>query len=180
MNDLLRQIKQDFFSFRNGIVADKLRRSGDCHEFIMGCQIADITAIVQRYPSSVELADELWREVKHRECRLAAVMLHPKDALPCEKAMRWIDDVGTYEMADILCLKLLKHQDYALSLWESLASDEFPMRQYVGLRLLLNLLCANKIQPQERMRDIIMKCPPLSPDYILLKNRLLEDFDGQD
>ena len=177
MNDLLRQIKQDFFAYRNGIVADMLRKSGDPHEFIMGCQIADINSISQRYPTSVDLADALWQEEKHRECRLASIMIHPKNEFPRDKAMRWINKVETCEIADILCHRLLKHQPYATLLWETLANDESEMKRYVGFRLLLNLICAGIVQPHEKMRDIIMTCPPLSQDFIQLQKRLLEELD---
>ena len=42
---MLQEIKKEFFAHRNGVVADTLRRAGDPHSMIMGCQFADVVAI---------------------------------------------------------------------------------------------------------------------------------------
>ena len=42
-----REIRREFFAFRNGIVADKLRKAGDPHPVMMGCLLVDVQAITQ-------------------------------------------------------------------------------------------------------------------------------------
>ena len=43
----LQSIKKDFFVFRNGIVADTLRKAGMPHKVIFGLQIPQIAAIAK-------------------------------------------------------------------------------------------------------------------------------------
>ena len=45
IQETLRGIRKEFFAFRNGIVADKLRKAGDPHSMIMGCLLVDISGI---------------------------------------------------------------------------------------------------------------------------------------
>ena len=43
--EMMQSLRQAFFAYRNGIVADALRREGDPHQLIMGCQLADLMHI---------------------------------------------------------------------------------------------------------------------------------------
>ena len=65
--EILRDIHKEFFAFRNGIIADKLRKANDPHPVIMGCLLTDIVTITRGMKDSiadddrlVALAEELW------------------------------------------------------------------------------------------------------------------------
>ena len=47
-NEYLKVIRKEFFAFRNGIIANKLRDAGDPHAIIMGCLLVDIVGITSR------------------------------------------------------------------------------------------------------------------------------------
>ena len=95
--EILRDIRKEFFAFRNGIIADKLRKANDPHPVIMGCLLTDIVTITRGMKDSiadddrlVTLAEELWSDTNSRECRLAdgsdeLVRLLISDAKPLVK-----------------------------------------------------------------------------------------------
>ena len=161
-NNLSREIRKEFFAFRNGIVADKLRKAGDPHTMIMGCLLVDVQAIVQRQREAIDdaqtlkaLALELWNDTNSRECRLAAPMLYPAELMTLEQALQWCLSVETIEVADNLCHKLLRHIAEADALFRQLIADERPLVKYTGYRLLLNLLLLGKVQPSVSLRTIV-------------------------
>ncbi len=161
-NNLSREIRKEFFAFRNGIVADKLRKAGDPHTMIMGCLLVDVQAIVQRQREAIDdaqtlkaLALELWNDTNSRECRLAAPMLYPAELMTLEQALQWCLSVETIEVADNLCHKLLRHIAEADALFRQLIADERPLVKYTGYRLLLNLLLMGKVQPNASLRTIV-------------------------
>jgi len=162
INDRIREIRKEFFAFRNGIVADKLRKAGDPHGMIMGCLLVDITGIAQRTRETVDskeqlaaIASELWSDTNSRECRLAAPMLYPAEEMSQELAMQWCENVETMEVADNLCHKLLRHINDADALFRQLIAQDSPLVKYTGYRLLLNLLLLGKVQPTASLKAIV-------------------------
>ena len=162
IQDTLREIRKEFFAFRNGIVADKLRKAGDPHSMIMGCLLVDVVGIAQRARETVgdkgqltAVASELWSDTNSRECRLAAPMLYPAEAMNLEQALQWCRNVETVEIADNLCHKLLRHINDANALFRQLIAQDKPLVKYTGYRLLLNLLMLGKVQPSASLRTIV-------------------------
>ena len=162
IQEILREIRKEFFAFRNGIVADKLRKAGDPHGMIMGCLLVDVSAIAQRFRETINdaedlkaVAQELWDATNSRECRLAAPMLYPAEKMTLELAMQWCQTVETVEVADNLCHKLLRHISDADTLFRQLIAQEKPLIKYTGYRLLLNLLLLGKAQPSIQLKAII-------------------------
>lgn len=161
-NNNTREIRKEFFAFRNGIVADKLRKAGDPHSMIMGCLLVDISGIAARFREAIgdneqltALANELWSDTNLRECRLAAPMLYPAEAMNMELAMQWCENVETIEVADNLCHKLLRHIPEANALFRRLIASDTPLVKYTGYRLLLNLLMLGKVQPSPSLKAIV-------------------------
>lgn len=161
VQDHIRDIRKEFFAFRNGIVADKLRKAGDPHTMIMGCLLVDMTAIARRIGEGLDentratVAGELWDDTNSRECRLAAPMLYPAELMTVELALQWSQTIETVEVADNLCHKLLRHIDGSDALFRQLIVDERPLVKYTGYRLLLNLLLTGKVQPSAPLRAIV-------------------------
>ena len=97
-NNTAREIRKEFFAYRNGIIADKLRHAGDPHSMIMGCLLVDVTAIAQRTREALgdearlqALAQELWADTNSRECRLAAPMLYPAPLILLDEPFKGLD-----------------------------------------------------------------------------------------
>ena len=154
---MIQEIKKEFFAYRNGIIAEQLRAAGDPHTMIMGCQLADVIAIAEHYEKSAELAQALWNDVNHRECRMAATMLYPTENFDIETAVAWCQSVESVEIADVLCHRLLRHLPYAKVLWEQLIACDKKLVRYTAWRLLLNLLIMNRIEESDELCSIVDK-----------------------
>ena len=154
---MLQSIRKEFFAYRNGVVAEQLRAAGDPHQVIMGCQLSDVIAIAGRYEKDVQLAQSLWDDINHRECRLAAPMLYPVEEFEMKTAIAWCESVESEEVADVLCHRLLRHLKYAPKLWEQLRSSDNNFVKYTAYRLLLNLLLMNRIVKTVELRTIVEK-----------------------
>ncbi len=162
IKDNSREMRKEFFAFRNGIVADKLRKAGDPHPVMMGCLLVDIQAIAQRHRQAISdkgqlatLAQELWEDTKSRECRLAAPMLYPPEMMTLEEARQWCSTVETVEVADNMCHKLLRHIPEADALFRQLIAHDSPLVKYTGYRLMLNLIMTGRVQPTEQLQTIV-------------------------
>lgn len=162
IQDILREIRKEFFAFRNGIIADKLRKAGDPHSMIMGCLLVDVIAIAQRSRQAINdeenlaaIAQELWNDTNSRECRLAAPMLYPIRLMTNDMARQWCETVETVEVADNLCHKLLRQLPDAGSLFRQLIGDEHPLVKYTGYRLMLNLLLLGKEPSSATLKTIV-------------------------
>ncbi len=160
--DTLRGIRKEFFAYRNGIVAERLRAAGDPHSMIMGCLLADIVAIAQRYRAEITdndtraaVAEALWDDTRSRECRLAAPMIFPAEIMPLETALQWCTTVESVEVADNLCHKLLRRLPDGERLFQALIACEEPMAKYTGFRLLNNLLMLGKVQATPALRATV-------------------------
>ena len=182
IQDTLRGIRKEFFAFRNGIVADKLRKAGDPHGMIMGCLLVDVSAIAQRCREAISdvedlkaIAQELWNDTNFRECRLAAPMLYPAEEMTLDLAVQWCQTVETVEVADNLCHKLLRHIADADSLFRQLIVEDQPLLKYTGYRLLLNLLLLNKVQPTIQLKAFVKTERAQGPLAGLLKD-ILDEF----
>ncbi len=154
---MIQEVKKEFFAYRNGIIAEQLRAAGDPHTMIMGCQLTDVIAIAEHYEKSAELAQALWNDVNHRECRMAATMLYPTEDFDIETAVAWCQSVESVEIADVLCHRLLRHLPYALELWKQLLACDKKLVRYTAWRLLLNLLIMNRIEKSDELCSIVDK-----------------------
>ncbi len=102
-------IKRRFFAMRNGIIADTLRKAGLEYKIIFGLNLPQITEIAAEQPHEADLAEELWADRRTRESLMLAPMLYPAADMDSATAARWIRTAPTTEVADVLCLKLLRH-----------------------------------------------------------------------
>lgn len=186
--DIIREIRKEFFAFRNGIVADRLRKAGDTHAVIMGCLLSDVVEIANRVRDIVadetelaRLAQELWNDTAFRECRLAGPMLFPPSLMSRDLALEWCGTIENVEIADNLCHKLLRHIAEADAVFGQLVQQGAPLARYTGYRLLLNLLLLGKIKPSQSLRASVETekaqadsiCAPLLRD-------IMEELNGSD
>lgn len=175
----LKAIKQALFARRNGVVADGLRRHGDPHALILGCPLSDIIAVAQLQQPSAELAEALWAEKGHRECRLLAPMLYATDQCDVDTAVRWCSDVQDVEEADVLCHRLLRYAECAEELLNRLLNEtDSKMLHYIGFRLLANLVLMRRLTIDEPLRRRIEQELPSATAHPALRqllNNLLDD-----
>ena len=136
----MQTVKRRFFAMRNGAVADNMRRHGANYRIIFGLNLPQIVEIAKETPCHSELAEALWNNQSTRESMLMAPMIYPREEFSFETACRWVSEVPTAEVGDVLCHRLLRHEDYAWQLAESMIKSSKAIERYVSLRLMFNLL----------------------------------------
>lgn len=139
----VQNIRKRLYAMRNGALADSLRAAGMPYRMIFGLNLPQITAIARDFSRDARLATELWNSGLTRECMLLAPMLYPVEDVDDVMARKWIAEVPTPEVADILCMKLLRYYSGAYQLAVSLLGSESDIVRYTALRLIFNLLPAH-------------------------------------
>lgn len=175
-HETAKNIRHEFFVYRNGLLADNLRNSGDSHRLIFGLNLPQIVNIANNYPANEDVAIELWNSSETRECRLIAPMLYPIDKFTEETALKWISDVENIEIADNLCHKLLRKTTFAYNICNKLTNGS-DLERYIALRLAINLLAMSKGIDNETMQHFAKKEIESSNTVTATAaNRLLEDL----
>ena len=175
-HEIAKQIRQDFFAFRNGLLADALKDSGDKHRMIFGLNITQIADIAKKHEPTEHVANELWQSAETRECRLIAPMIYPIDKFDKATALNWISQIENTEISDNLCHKLLRHTSYASALCLEL-TDGSDMQRYTSMRLAINLIATGKNIDNNKMHEFAkneLSCN--NSANISVAKRLIEDL----
>lgn len=130
--NIIKEIKKDFYAFRNGIVSESLRKLYSPGKMIYGLTVPQFMEIAKKYPKDMELAIKLWGDKKCRESRLFSLYILPYEQLNKENASQMIKDVESSEEAEFLAFKILRQLPFALELYEELAAESItePMPAY--------------------------------------------------
>ncbi len=111
-------------TYRNGIIADSLRKAGMPYKVIFGLQLPQLKGIASELKESlnveelVGLGEQLHADKDVRESRLLAMAIYPPDRLSIDKAREWIADLQTREEADLLPFLLLRRTPFIPALIE--------------------------------------------------------------
>lgn len=121
---IVKEIKKDFFSFRNGIVAEALKKLYRPGCMIYGLNVAQFIELSKKYPKNLELGMELWNDKTSRETRLFALYIIPADVLPKDAARKMIFDIGSIEEAEFLAFKILRFLPFRKELLQDVKADQ--------------------------------------------------------
>lgn len=162
-NDI-QSIKRHLFAFRNGIIADTLRRGGSPYKIIFGLNLPQIKEVAAAIGKNRIIADTLWNNVSTRESRLIAPMIFPEEEMTIHLALEWIASTTDRETIDMLCHNLLRKLPFADELITRLAADESDTNRYTAMRLMLafanqNPQKASELAEQELTRQCDMTKP---------------------
>lgn len=186
----MQKVKRRFFAMRNGDLAQQMAERGAKYRINFGLNLPQISEIARDFlpggrereglSPDFDMADfsrRLRDNTTTRESMLIAPMLFPVDSLTMEEALAWACSVPTPEVADILCLKLLRNFHAARELAEALLSEPTPMSHYTALRLLLNLVQTGKISPSAAISLMTVEesCP--TPLTATLLRQLRDEID---
>lgn len=121
----MQAIKKLFYTYRNGVVAESLRRYGIPHKVIFGLQVPQVQQIAQQltFDTSAacrEMADRLWEDREVRESRMLACYLFDPASIHLDEALALACDTRTQEEADMLAFRLLKRMPQAVELLKRL------------------------------------------------------------
>jgi len=146
--DNLKKIKQSFRLMMNGEVSRSMKEKGVEYKLNWGVSLPDLQKMAAEYGHDYELAIALWKE-DIRECKILATLIMPKEQMLPEVTDIWMSQIRSHEIAEITCLHLFQHLDYAPAVaFQWIASNE-KMRQLCGY-LILSRLFMNHQEPNDR------------------------------
>ena len=130
-------IRKQFYSLRNGMIADTLRKGGLKQKYIFGLQLPQIKEIASQFHrddnnETAEIARFLWNARDCREARLLACHLMPPSLMTENEAREWADDVSTREEADILAFRLLRYVANNKSIIMWLNDSDSDLKKYTA------------------------------------------------
>ena len=173
----LQEAKKELYALRNGIMADYLRKAGDAHPYIFGVSLAQIIELARTIGGhDGALARALWNDCKCRESQILALTIMPAEDVDLDFAKTIIADIPNVEIADIACHRLLRNLPFAWQLAEENAAADNTLRQYIALRLLVNLDAIGKIKNHSDLVRIVEVMPD-SPQFAAMKQDLLSPED---
>lgn len=195
----MQKVKRRFFAMRNGDLARQMAVRGAGYRINFGLNLPQISDIARDFlPGGREweslssgdglatpyagfdmagFARRLRDNTTTRESMLIAPMLFPVDRLTGEEALAWMRSVPTPEVADVLCLKLLRRHPCAPSLVSTLLNDgqqeeaddgggadnRSELARYCALRLLMNLLQSGKVTATAAMSLLTAQSTHVTP-----------------
>ena len=130
LEQIIQNIKKDFFSYRNGIVANSLKGLYPSATIIFGLMVPQFMDLVAKYPKNLELALKLWSNKSDRESRLFALYIIPVEKVDFATAKSMAKDVRSIEEADFLSFKVLRNIPNANNLFEELSKENNPAPIY--------------------------------------------------
>ena len=172
----LQEAKKELYALRNGIMADYLRKAGDAHPYIFGVSLAQIIELARTIGHDGALARALWNDGKCRESQILALTIMPAEDVDLDFVKTIIADIPNVEIADIACHRLLRNLPFAWQLAEENAAADNTLRQYIALRLLVNLDAIGKIKNHSDLVRIVEVMPD-SPQFAAMKQDLLSPED---
>ena len=152
MYETVREIKAKLRLFMNGVLSQSLREKGLKYRLIFGVELPRLREIAAGYEPNHELAQALWKE-DIRECKILAAYLQPIESFFPEIADIWMEQIHNSELADYVCMALLRRLPYASQkAFQWIASgDRMPM--YIGFRLMSHLFTTLGTEMNERSRN---------------------------
>lgn len=124
LQEVLNHIKKEFFTFRNGIIAEAVRKMYDNSTMVYGLTVPQFIEIAAGQPKDYKIAMALWNDITCRESRMLSLYLLPPSQLTIKEAEKMVKSVRSIEEADFLAFKVLRNLPYAKELMERLQSDE--------------------------------------------------------
>ena len=174
MQEKLKEIKQSFRLYMNGVTAQSLRDKGVNYHLNWGVSLQhlqemaaeikeDLTKKAQSessdpfftlHSSLFTLSSLLWKE-NIRECKILATMLMPADTFPADLAMLWVEQTPTQEIAELAAMNLYQHLPYAKDMALQLIAQPYEMAQLQGYCIMARLLSTKMVLNDSELNEFI-------------------------
>lgn len=150
LKSTIKDIKQSFRFYMNGVTAQSLRDKGQPFHLIWGISLLHLHEMAADYPHDHDLACALWTE-NIRECKILATLLMPPGEFTLDKAREWAATLAAQEIADCSA-QLYAAQPYAEQLAGELATSADPLQAILAFNIYGRLLAAHAINIHDFLR----------------------------
>jgi hypothetical protein len=161
MQEKLKEIKQSFRLYMNGVTAQSLRDKGVNYHLNWGVSLQhlqEMTAEIKtegHTPVELhELSILLWKE-NIRECKILDTMLMPAEEFPADLAMLWVEQTPTQEIAELAAMNLYQHLPYAKDMALQLIAQPYEMAQLQGYCIMARLLSTKMVLNDSELNEFI-------------------------
>ena len=161
MQEKLKEIKQSFRLYMNGVTAQSLRDKGVNYHLNWGVSLQHLQEMAAEIkteshtPAELhELSILLWKE-NIRECKILATMLMPADTFPADLAMLWVEQTPTQEIAELAAMNLYQHLPYAKDMALQLIAQPYEMAQLQGYCIMARLLSTKMVLNDSELNEFI-------------------------
>lgn len=113
--DRIKEIKQSFRLYMNGVAAQSMREKGISYKVNWGIQLPTLQRMASLYGKDYELATELWKE-NIRECKIMAAIIMPPEKMLPDMAQLWMEQIDNQELAELLPFLLFHKLPYIIEL----------------------------------------------------------------
>lgn len=136
---------------QNVVVSNLLRQHGYTYRVAFGCSLPDVKAVAEELRQGAiegldltdavvarEVAEALWADRGIRESLMLAPMLVPRGTMTVDEAQRWVADIPTREVADVVCMYAFQYGigSELMALWRN---SDAPMARYCAESLVKRL-----------------------------------------
>ena len=95
-HEKIKQIKQSFHLYMNGVAAQSMREKGADYKVNWGIDLLSLRKIAKDYGKDYDLAIALWKE-NSRECKILATYIMPSEKMLADVADIWLEQIPTQE-----------------------------------------------------------------------------------
>lgn len=123
-SDNFKNIKREFFSLRNGVIADSLRKLYPPKTIIYGLNVPQFMEMSKRYPQNIDLGLELWEDANCRDSRLFSFYILSPTEINKDLAKEMIKNVRSIEEAEFLAFRILRHLPFSQEFLKELLQEK--------------------------------------------------------
>lgn len=155
MEQKLKEIRIQLRRLMNGVVAQSMREQGIVYKLNFGVPLPDIKALASTLEKDEAFAELLWHE-DVREFKILATLLYPYDRFSKETAEAWVREIIYQEIAEQLCINMLRHLPFANELAANWICQKEELVQITGL-LLYSRLLKEGLTITEKQSEALLK-----------------------
>lgn len=170
----IQQIKRTFFSLRNGIISDTLRKNGSPFKIIFGLLLPQLDDIAKKIGYNERIGLTLWDNKSTRESMLLAPMLMNPAIFPVDKAIEWASEAPSSEVLDILTHKLIRHMPDSYEIAVKMAEAKNEKIRYAAMRLLWHHISDHTDVAESLAKSELERNTPLTRN---LANQIIEEIE---
>lgn len=130
----IKEIRSKIRLSMDGIVSEKMTKSGIVYKKNYGVSIPRIKEIASLYLPNHELADRLWF-LEIRETMIMASLLHPTETFTRQMALNWMDQLNQTEIVEQVVMNLFCKLEFANLLCLELIASEQLWYKITGFHL---------------------------------------------
>lgn len=158
ISETVREIKRSFRLLMNGVTSQSMRQKGVDYKINWGVSLPDLQKMAQQYGKCYKLAIALWQE-NIRECKILATLIMPPEEMDEALAEKWIGEINSQDLAEMVCFNLFQHLHHAADLSYKWMKSNREIEQMCGYLILSRLFMKGENPHGNRIDEFMDEVP---------------------